>query len=335
MTLTDTSVELRRLRTMMLIRRFEERTYQEYTKPGQKIGGFCHLSSGQEALPVGAAGVFRRGTDWLVNSYRCHGYALALGMSPRAAMAEMFGKATGCCHGKSGSMHLFDAENGNLGGWPLAGAQVPLGIGTAFAAWYRRTGGVGFVVFGDGALGQGVVHESLNLASLWKLPAVLLVEDNGIAIGTRVERHSADPDLVRRGGAYAMPCRGFDGNDVEAVVANIGEAADRARAGGGPTYLVARTFRFRGWIMSDAMKYRTREEMQQAKLRDPITLYEARLRERGLLDDEQVDAMQDDVNREIEQAIARADADPNPPVDFRFADVLAHSYPWRWWRRPY
>src|SRR4051812_33545779 len=191
MTRTNTSADLRRLRTMMLIRRFEEWTYQVYCWPGQKIGGFAHLSSGQEALPVGLAEVFRRGMDWLVNSHRCHGYALALGMTPRAAMAEMFGKATGCCHGKGGSMHLFDAADGNLGGWALAGAQVPLGIGTAFAAWYRRTGGVGFVVFGDGAMGQGVVHEALNLASLWKLPAVFLVEDNGVSMGTKVGRHSA------------------------------------------------------------------------------------------------------------------------------------------------
>jgi len=204
-----------RLRMMMLIRRFEERTYQEYTKPGQRIGGFCHLYSGQEAVAVGIAAIFQKGKDYLINGYRDHGHSLALGMSPRAAMAEMFGRATGCSKGKGGSMHLFDASVGNMGGHGIVGGQIPLGTGFAFSCWYRKTGGVCFTLFGDGAVNQGTHNEALNLGSLYKLPCIYLVENNLMAMGTQVERHSAETDLAKRASGYNMPTQNVDGNDLE------------------------------------------------------------------------------------------------------------------------
>src|SRR3954449_2690077 len=210
---TKGQVERDRLRMMMLIRRFEERTYQEYTKPGQKIGGFCHLYSGQEAVAVGIASMFQKGKDYLVNAYRCHGHSLALGMDPRVAMAELFGKRTGCSKGKGGSMHFFDAEAGNLGGHGIVGGHLPVGLGTAFAQRYKNTGGVTFCLFGDGAINQGTHNEALNMASLMKAPVIWVVENNGVAMGTQVARHSAEQDLAERGCGYNMPHYDVDGND--------------------------------------------------------------------------------------------------------------------------
>lgn len=324
----DGPIERNRLRTMLLIRRFEERTYQEYTKPGQKIGGFCHLYSGQEAIAVGIAAIFQKGKDYLVNGYRCHGHSLALGMDPRAAFAELFGKATGCSKGKGGSMHFFDAEAGNFGGHGIVGGHIPLGLGFAFSQMYKKTGGVTFCLFGDGAINQGTHNEALNMASLLKVPCIFIIENNGVAMGTQVARHSAEKDLAERGCGYNMPHRNVDGNDVDTVIREFGEAVERARAGGGPTYLSANTYRFRGHSMSDAMAYRTKEEQEQAKLRDPITLYEARLREKGSLTDEQYDQMQDEVAAQVSEACAQADADPHPPLEDRFNDILAEMYPY-------
>src|ERR1051325_11053167 len=176
--------ERQRLRMMLLIRRFEERTYQEYTKPGQKIGGFCHLYSGQEAIAVGTASLFDKNRDYLINGYRCHGHSLALGLEPRAGFAELFGKVTGCSKGKGGSMHFFQPEVGNMGGHGIVGGQLPLGVGFAYAQWYKKTGGVTFTFMGDGAINQGTHNESLNLASLYKLPCIFVVENNGVAMGT-------------------------------------------------------------------------------------------------------------------------------------------------------
>ena len=315
------------LRMMLLIRRFEERTYQEYTRPGQRIGGFCHLYSGQEAVAVGVGAVFAKGKDYLVTAYRDHGHSLALGMDAGAAMAELFGKATGCSKGKGGSMHFFHAEVGNLGGHGIVGSQIPLGAGAAFAAKYKGTGGVCFTLFGDGAINQGVHNETLNLASLWKLPVVFIVENNGVAMGTQVERSSAEVELERRGSGYHMPYQAFDGNDVEEVIDAVGGAAERARAGEGPTYLVANTYRFRGHSMSDAMKYRTKEELERARQRDPLVMYETRLREAGLINDEQVEAMEEEVRKTIDAAVKFADASPHPEATELYKDVYSERYP--------
>jgi len=321
-------VEIARLRMMMLIRRFEERTFQEYTRPGQKIGGFCHLYSGQEAIAVAAAALFDKSRDYLVNGYRCHGHSLALGMSPRTAMAELFGKVTGCSRGKGGSMHLFQKEAGNNGGHGIVGGQIPLGVGMAFAQWYKRTGGVTFTFLGDGAVNQGTHNESLNLAGLYRLPVIFVVENNGVAMGTQVDRSSAEKDLAERGCGYHMPHHNVDGNDLDAIIAEFAKAVERARLGQGPSYLVANTYRFRGHSMSDAMKYRTREEMERARLRDPIAVYEVRLCERGVLTEKQIDDLQKEVNEQINQAVVGADADPHPDLDERFNDILAESYPY-------
>jgi pyruvate dehydrogenase E1 component alpha subunit len=322
----DGQVERQRLRMMMLIRRFEERTYQEYTKPGQKIGGFCHLYSGQEAVAVGIASVFQEGKDYLINGYRCHGHSLALGMDVRAAMAELFGKRTGCSKGKGGSMHFFEVEKGNMGGHGIVGGQLPLGLGFAFAQKYQETGGVTYCLFGDGAINQGTHNEALNLASLLKVPCIFIVENNLVAMGTQVERHSAVTDLAQRACGYNMPHRNIDGNDIDTVIEELTQAIEHAKSNG-PSYLVANTYRFRGHSMSDAMKYRTKEEMEKARTRDPITLYEVRLREKGLLNDGQADAMQEEVAALVSDAIKQADEDPHPELDERFDDILAEKYP--------
>jgi pyruvate dehydrogenase E1 component alpha subunit len=322
-------LERNRLRMMMLIRRFEERTFQEYTKPGQKIGGFCHLYSGQEAIAVGTAALFDKSRDYLITGYRCHGASLAMGMPPRAAMAEMFGKATGCSKGKGGSMHLFDASVGNLGGHGIVGGQLPLGLGTAFAQWYKKTGGVTFCFMGDGAINQGTFNEALNMASLMKVPCIYVVENNGVAMGTQVERSSAEKDLALRAAGFAMPHYHVDGNDVDTVIAEFGKAVDLARKGGGPSYIVADTYRFRGHSMSDAMKYRTKEEAEKAKSRDPIGLYEARLLEKKLITPEQVEQIQEEVAEAISEAVRQADADPHPPLEARFEDALVEKYPYQ------
>lgn len=325
----DGRVERERLRMMMLIRRFEERTYQEYTKPGQRIGGFCHLYSGQEAIAVGIAAIYQKGKDYLVNGYRDHGHSLALGMEARPAMAEMFGRSTGCSRGKGGSMHFFQAEVGNLGGHGIVGGQIPLGAGAAFACWYKKTGGVCFTLFGDGAVNQGAFNEALNLASLWKLPAIFIVENNQVAMGTQVERHSAETDLAERGSGFNMPHRNIDGNDIDVVIEEMTIACDRARRGEGPSYLVANTYRFRGHSMSDAMKYRTREEMQEARKRDPITLYQDRLRGLNLLDDAQLEEMEKEVRETVEDSIRFADSSEHPPLEWMYEDILVEKYPFK------
>jgi len=342
----NAAAERDRLRMMMLIRRFEERTVKEYSERRKlpdgttesKIGGFCHVYSGQEAIAVGIAGIFQKGKDYLINGYRCHGHSLALGMSPRSAMAELFGRETGCSKGKGGSMHFFDAQVGNMGGHGIVGGHLPVGLGLAFAQGYKKTGGVTFCLFGDGAVNQGTFHESLNMATLLKAPVIFIVENNGVAMGTQVERHSATKDLAERGSGYNMPHYNIDGNDVDVVMKELGAAADRARRMEGPSYVVANTFRFRGHSMSDPLKYRTKEEQERARLRDPIGLYATKLHERGVINEETFAAVKDldwsgpmlsEVAEEVEEAIRQAEADPNPPLEDRFNDALAEQYPYQ------
>ena len=326
---TKGGVERDRLRMMMLIRRFEERTSQEFTKPGQKIGGFCHLYSGQEAIAVGIAAVFNKGLDALINGYRCHGHSLALGMDPRVAIAELYGKETGSSKGKGGSMHLFQADVGNHGGHGIVGGHIPLGLGMAFAQSYKKNGGVTYCLFGDGAVNQGTFNEALNMASLLKVPAIFIVENNGVAMGTQVERHSAEKDLAKRGCGFNMPHYHVDGNDLDTVIEEMKKAGDRARRGEGPCFISADTYRFRGHSMSDPLKYRSKEEAEKAKLRDPISLYEKRLRDKGLLSDDQQTELEEGVAEEINKAFELAEADPHPPLQSRFDDALAETYPYQ------
>jgi pyruvate dehydrogenase E1 component alpha subunit len=256
-------------------------------------------------------------------------------MDPKAAMAELFGKATGCSKGKGGSMHFFQAERGNHGGHGIVGGHIPLGLGLAFAQKYKETGGVTFCLFGDGAINQGTFSESLNLASLYKVPAIFIVENNGVAMGTQVERASAERDLVKRGHGFAMPTRALDGNDVDATMKEIGQAADRGRRGEGPTYLVANTYRFRGHSMSDPMKYRkTAEgkwmpEVEEARLRDPITLYENRLREKGLIDDAVLEKYEQELRQIVDDAVKFAEQSPDPQDAEMYTDILVEKYPYK------
>ena len=201
------------------------------------------------------------------------------------------------------------------------------GTGAAFTCWYKQTGGVCFTLFGDGAINQGVFNEAMNLGSLWKLPCLYIVENNHMAMGTQVERSSAEVELSRRGSGYNMPHRAFDGNDVDQVIQTVSQAADRARRGEGPSYLVANTYRFRGHSMSDAMKYRTKEEMEQARRRDPLVVYERRLRDQGLLDDAQMQAMEQEVRETVDDAVRFADASPHPDLSELYSDVLSEKYP--------
>lgn len=337
----DPAVLRDRLRTMMLIRRFEERTYQEYSTPRelannqkeQKIGGFCHLYSGQEAVAVGCVAVMDKARDYIISGYRCHGHSLALGMTPHAAMAELFGKATGCSKGKGGSMHLFDAGDHNMGGHGIVGGQLPLGVGLAFAQKYKKTGGVTFTFMGDGAINQGTHNESLNLASLYKLPCIFVVENNGVAMGTQVERSSAEHDLAERGSGYNMPHWNIDGNDIDVVIREFSKAVERGRRGEGPSYIVANTYRFRGHSMSDPMKYRKtaegkwRPEVEEARKRDPIVILQTRMIEQRLINDEQIEAIEAEVAEAVNQAVQQAEADPYPALEDRFNDILAERYP--------
>lgn len=312
------------LRQMMLIRRFEERAAMLYQN--QKIGGFCHLYNGQEAVAVGSIGALRE-DDYVITAYRDHGHALARGMDPKAAMAELLGKETGCSKGKGGSMHFFDAEKGFLGGHAIVGSHIPLAAGVALASKYRGDGRVCICYFGDGAMDQGSLHETFNMAALWKLPVIYVVENNYMSMGTHLHRHSAVVDLTRRGGpAFGMPAVSIDGNDIETVALTVLDAAKRARNGEGPGFIEARTYRFRGHSMSDPAKYRTKEELDKAREQDPIQVYEARLKERGWIDDAQLADMRERIKAEIEEAIEFAENSSFPRLEAVYEDITAAPF---------
>ena len=312
------------LRQMLLIRRFEERSAMLYQN--QKIGGFCHLYSGQESVAVGSIGVLRE-VDYVITAYRDHGHAIARGMEPRAGMAEMFGKAGGCSKGKGGSMHFFDVEKGFLGGHAIVGSHIPLAAGVAFASKYKGGDQVCLCYFGDGAMDQGSLHETFNIASLWKLPVIYVVENNMMSMGTHLHRHSWTTDLTLRGGpAYGMPGILVDGNEIEDMAQVTREAIARARSGEGPTFIEAKTYRFRGHSMSDPMKYRTKEEAQKAEERDPITLYETVLKERGWLTDEAIDEMREKIKIEVNEAIEWAENSPEPSTEALYEDITVAPF---------
>ncbi len=312
------------LRQMLLIRRFEERSAMLYQQG--KIGGFCHLYSGQESVAVGSIGVLRE-DDYVITAYRDHGHALARGMEPKAGMAEMLGKASGCSKGKGGSMHFFDVEKGFLGGHAIVGSHIPVAAGVAFGIKYRGGDQVCICYFGDGAMDQGGLHEAFNMASLWKLPVIYVVENNMMSMGTQLHRHSWTTDLTVRGGpAYGMPGVFVDGNDIEEMARVTREAIARARGGEGPTFIEAKTYRFRGHSMSDPMKYRSKEEAEKAKERDPIVLYESLLKERGWITEEQLQEMHEKVKDEIAEAIEFAENAPELPIDAVYDDITVAPF---------
>ncbi|WP_406693419.1 pyruvate dehydrogenase (acetyl-transferring) E1 component subunit alpha [Singulisphaera sp. Ch08] len=312
------------LRQMMTIRRFEERAEMMYQR--QKIGGFFHQYSGQEPVAVGSIGVLRE-DDYIITAYRDHGHALARGMTANAAMAELLGKATGCSRGKGGSMHFFDAEKGFMGGHAIVGSHVPLAAGFAFASQYRGGDQVTLCYFGDGAINQGAFHEALNMASLWKLPVIYIVENNGYAMGTSLERSSAVTDLTIRGGtAYGIPGISINGNDIELMAKTTLEAVDRARAGEGPTFIDAQTYRYKGHSISDPAKYRLKEELDEAHRNDPILVYQNVLKERGWIDDETIDRIAEEVKHEIDASIEFAEQSEEPTADALYQDVTVAPF---------
>jgi pyruvate dehydrogenase E1 component alpha subunit len=312
------------LRQMLLIRRFEEKAGEAYSLG--KIGGFCHLYIGQEAVAVGSLGALGP-DDYITCSYREHGHALARGISARAVMAELFGKAPGCSGGKGGSMHLFDASLGFLGGHAIVGAHIPLATGMAFAAKYRNTEQVSVCYFGEAAVNNGAFHEALNMAALWKLPAIYVCENNRYGMGTALERASALYDISERACSYDMANEVVDGQEVLTMNAAMERAVKRARQEKLPTLLEVRTYRFMGHSMSDPIHghYRTREEVEGQRKRDPIAVWSQRLIEDGLLDEAQVRAMDKDVVEEVEDAFQFADQAPDPDPEQLYTDVYAED----------
>lgn len=295
-------------REMVLIRRVEELAAKAYTQ--RKILGFCHLYIGQESVAVGAAAACQPQDHW-ITAYREHGQAMAKGVSARAVMAELFGKATGCTEGLGGSMHLFDAKVNFMGGYGIVGAHVPLAVGVGWALKQRKTGGVAVCFFGDGAANQGAFFEALCLAQLYKLPVVFLCENNFYAMGTSVDRASSLIDMSLRGLGVGMVREQFEGFDVEHVRARVSAAVEHARSGAGPVILEAITYRFRGHSMSDPAKYRPDGELEEKKKSDPLAITEARLRSLGTTDAE-IEAIQASVEAEAEDAYQFAESSPEP-----------------------
>jgi pyruvate dehydrogenase E1 component alpha subunit len=310
------------LRQMMLIRRFEEKAGEAYSLG--KIGGFCHLYIGQEAVAVGSLAALGP-EDYITCSYREHGHALARGIPARAVMAELFGKAAGCSGGKGGSMHLFDASLGFLGGHAIVGAHIPLATGMAFAAKYRNTSQVAVCYFGEAAVNNGAFHEALNMAALWKLPAIYLCENNRYGMGTALERASALYDISERACSYDMANEVVDGQEVLTMHAAMERAVQRARNEKLPTLLEVRTYRFMGHSMSDPIHghYRTREEVEDQRKRDPIAVWSRRLIEASLIDEPGVRAMDKEVIEEVEDAYQFADQAPDPDPEELYTDVYA------------
>jgi pyruvate dehydrogenase E1 component alpha subunit len=317
----DADLAKRLLRDMMLIRRFEEKAAEAYALG--KIGGFLHLSIGEEAVAAGVTSVLRP-DDYAISTYREHGHCLAKGSDPRRAMAELFGRRDGLSKGKGGSMHLFDKSTNFLGGHAIVGAHLPLAAGVAFAIKYQGGDQVVVCYFGDGAVPEGEFHESMNLASLWQLPVLYVCENNRYAMGTSLERALAETEIWKFGRAYNMACEAVDGMDVLAVRETIGRAVERARRDKSPALIEARTYRFRGHSMRDpaGAVYRTKEEVEREKLRDPIVLFRDRVLREGVLADADIQRIEKDVNDLIDEAVAFADASPEPPVEWLLTDIF-------------
>ena len=315
----DQLVEL--YRQMLLIRRFEEKSAEVYV--AGKIGGFCHLYIGQEAVGVGTISAIRK-DDYVLASYREHGLALAKGMSARAIMAELFGKATGCSKGKGGSMHMFDKSLGFLGGHAIVGGQIPLATGTAFATKYQGTDQVTLCYFGEAAVNQGAFHESLNMAQLWKLPCIYICENNQYGMGTSLARAMSLQNIAQKACAYNMASEFVDGMDVLAVREATLRAVERARKEYLPTLLEIRTYRFMGHSMSDPGNYRTRAEIEKYQERDPIKLFSASLLEEKIVDQKTLDEIDRKIHEEVEDSLRFAEESPLPDPKELYTDVYAN-----------
>src|SRR5712691_8993220 len=313
-------VELYRL--MLLIRRFEEKSAEAYSMG--KIGGFCHLYIGQEAVAVGAISAVRT-DDYVLTSYREHAHAIAKGISPEAVMAELFGKAGGCSRGKGGSMHMFDKNVNFLGGHAIVGGQIPLATGVAFATKYRGTDQVTLCFFGEAAVNQGAFHESLNMAQLWKLPCIYICENNRYGMGTSLERSMSSQNVAQKAREYDLASEFVDGMDVIAMRRATQRAVKRARNESLPTLIEARTYRYMGHSMSDPGKYRTRAEIEKYQERDPIKLFTATLKENKVLTDSDLSDMEAEIKEQIEQAVRFAEESPEPDPKELYTNVYANS----------
>src|SRR5687767_2495599 len=310
----------RLLYDMMLIRRFEEKAAECYALG--KIGGFLHLSIGEEAVAAGVTAVLRP-DDYAISTYREHGHCLAKGSDPRRVMAELFGRRDGLSKGKGGSMHLFDKSVNFLGGHAIVGAHLPLATGAAFAIKYRDGDQVVFCYFGDGAVPEGEFHESMNLAALWKLPVIFICENNRYAMGTAIHRALAQTEIWRFAEVYGMHGEAVDGMDVLAVRDVVGRAVERARRDKAPALIEARTYRFRGHSMRDpaGAVYRTREEVERERVRDPISLFIERCTRDGVLSEADLAAIEKAINDSVDEAVAFAEASPEPPAEWLLTDV--------------
>jgi pyruvate dehydrogenase E1 component alpha subunit len=314
---------LKYYRDMLLIRRFEERAGQLYGMG--LIGGFCHLYIGQEAIAVGVQAIKESG-DQVITGYRDHGHMLACGMDPREVMAELTGRAGGSSKGKGGSMHMFSTEADFYGGHGIVGAQVALGTGLALANHYRDNKKVSFTYFGDGAANQGQVYESFNMARLWNLPVVYVIENNQYAMGTSIERSSSETHLYKRGSSFRIPGEEVDGMDVLAVKAAAQKAADHARSGEGPYILEMKTYRYRGHSMSDPAKYRTRDEVDEVrKTRDPIDHAQELLAKKGWADEAALKAIDAEVKAIVADAAEFARTSPEPEASELYTDVYLEA----------
>ncbi|SPL65528.1 Pyruvate dehydrogenase E1 component alpha subunit [Ochrobactrum soli] len=312
--------ELHAYREMLMIRRFEEKAGQLYGMGF--IGGFCHLYIGQEAVVVGMQTALKEG-DQIITSYRDHGHMLATGMEARGVMAELTGRRGGYSKGKGGSMHMFSKEKGFFGGHGIVGAQVPLGTGLAFANKYRGNDNLSVTYFGDGAANQGQVYESFNMASLWKLPVIYVIENNRYAMGTSVSRSSAETDFSKRGVSFNLPGIKVDGMDVRAVAAAAKFAADWARSGKGPLILEMETYRYRGHSMSDPAKYRSKDEVQKMRSEhDPIEQVKQRLIDKGWATEEELKEIDKEVRDIVADSADFAQNDPEPDVSELYTDIL-------------
>jgi pyruvate dehydrogenase E1 component alpha subunit len=310
---------------MLLLRRFEEKTGQLYGM--QKIRGFCHLYIGQEAIAAGCM-TATKPEDKMITAYRDHGLAIAKGVSAKSCMAEMFGKATGCSKGKGGSMHFFGADVGFFGGHGIVGAQIGTGAGLAFADKYNGNDNVTLTFFGDGAARQGMLHETFNLAMLWKLPVVFICENNNYAMGTSVTRTSNVVDIYKLADAYEMPADSVDGMDPEAVHEAVARAVKRGRDGEGPTLLEIKTYRYKGHSMSDPQKYRSKDEVEEYKQRDPIETSKKKLLEVFGVTEEEIEVINERVRLEVEECVRFAEESPYPDTDELLKDVYVDdNYP--------
>jgi pyruvate dehydrogenase E1 component alpha subunit len=309
----------RLLADMIRIRRFEEKAGQMYGI--KKIGGFCHLYNGQEAVAAGSVAALDLSKDYVLTGYRDHGHALACGMDPNAIMAELFGRITGCSKGKGGSMHLFDSGRHMYGGNGIVASQIPVATGVALSIRYRNEDGAVLCFFGDGAIHQGAFHESLNQAKVWELPIVYICENNQYGMGTRFDRVSAVHDFSKMGAAYDMPGKQIDGMNALTVYEEVSAALRTAKAGT-PVLLEAQTYRYRGHSMSDPATYRSKDEVEDYRRQDPILILKTTMEDQGLITDDQYQAMDAMAKKMSEDAVAFAEESPEPALETLHEDVL-------------